>query len=167
MRRLAAVTAVVFVAFVTSPASAGPFFTSSLPKVASPGTRVTLHAGMGVRVRGAMPLYLVPVRLAPRPFRCRDARAYCEPTVRHAPLGSPYLRIGSLDVRHARGTPIAGYSVSVTFRVPARAASGRYAYVLYCGWCAPRGEGSLVAWPTVAFSGHPAFISIGPALVVR
>jgi hypothetical protein len=167
VRRLAGITAVTCAALATSPAAAGPFFTSSLPRLASPGALVTLRAGMGVRVGGALPLYLVRVRLAPRPYRCHDGSAYCEPTVRRAPSGSPYLRIGSLDVRHARGSPVTGYSVSITYRVPKRAAPGGYAYVLYCRWCAPKGEGSLIAWPTLAWSGHPRFISIGAGLIVR
>jgi hypothetical protein len=77
------------------------------------------------------------------------------------------MRIGTVDVLHVPGNPIAGYNVTVKFRVPATAAPGHYAYVLYCTWCAPKGEGSLIAWPDVSTLISDAPIRIGTALIIR
>jgi len=148
-------------------ALAGPFFTSSTPKEAAPGEVVTLRAGMGVKLRTGMPLYLIRVVSAPRPHLCDGGKGYCEPTARRAPASQPYLRIGTLNVSHARGTPMAGYGVTVRYRVPARARPGRYAYVLYCRWCGRSGEGSLIAWPTTRTSPDARTIMIGTALIVQ
>ena len=137
---------------IAGSAAAGPYFNSSLPRVARPGQFVTLRTGAGSRHAGAMPLYLVRSSQAPTPYPCiwHGKKATCERTARSAPSGPPYIRIGTVDVRHVPGSPAAGYNVTVKFRVPATAAPGQYAYVLYCTWCAPKGEGSLIAWPNVS-----------------
>lgn len=156
---------VVCAAFFAVAAKAGPYVTSSLPLVARPGDVVTLHAGMGVKVTELMPLYLVPVQLAPHPYLCHHGRGSCEPRARHAPQAKPFVRVAELDVRHADGSPAAGYDVTIRYRIPAALRPGRYAYVLYCRWCAPRGWGSLITWPTRAGTGKS--IEAGTALIVR
>jgi len=145
-------------------AVAGPFFTSSRPQEAHPGQLITLRAGMGVRVRDLMPLYLVPTRLAPAPYICDHGKGTCEHMARHAPDSTPYIRVATLDVRHAPGSPMAGYSVTIRYRLPETVRKGRYAYLLYCRWCGRKGSGSLIAWPTGAGKDGP---TVGTALVVR
>jgi hypothetical protein len=147
-------------------AAAGPFFNSSVPKIARPGAVITLRAGLGVRVRDGMPVYLVPSNLAPRPFLCQNGRGYCTPMSRRAPTSTPYTRIATLNVDKAPGTPASGYTVTIRYRIPQRMSPGRYAYVLYCRWCGRPGLGSLVAWPTQPFTGKPRNIPIGAALII-
>src|SRR5665213_1964540 len=109
MKRFTLAAAIACGAVLVGEAAAGPFFSSSSPRVARPGDLITLRAGLGVKAYELMPLYLVRVRLAPRPFRCHQGRAYCTPTARHAPDAAPYMRVATLDVRHATGSPMAGY----------------------------------------------------------
>ena len=149
---------------IATSALAGPYFGSSSPLVARPGQLVTLRAGAGERLAGAMPLYLVPSSHAPLPYAC-GVKAICAPMVLVAPNRPPYVRIGTVDVRHAPGNPSAGYDVTVRFRVPARTAPGHYAYVVYCRWCAPKGKGSLIAWP-LRLDQNGAAVA-GSALTVR
>jgi hypothetical protein len=132
-------------------AAAGPYFNSASPRVARPGEVVTLRAGAGSRQAGTMPLYLVASNRAPAPYPCiwHGEKADCTPMARSAPNAPPYIRIGTVDVRQAAGSPAAGYDVTIKFRVPTAAAPGHYAYVLYCTWCASKGKGSLIAWPLV------------------
>jgi hypothetical protein len=149
---------------IATSAVAGPYFTSSSPSVARPGQLVTLLAGAGSRLAGAMPLYRVPSSHAPLPYAC-GVKAICTPMVLVAPNRAPYVRIGNVDVRHVPGNPFAGYDVTVRFRVPATTASGHYAYVVYCRWCAPKGKGSLIAWP-LRLDQHGVAVA-GSALIVR
>lgn len=167
VKRLSLIAGCVGALLVVGQAAAGPFFSSSRPRVARPGDVITLRAGLGVRVRDLMPLYLVPVRLAPHPFICHRGRGSCTPTARMAPSGAPYVRVATLDVRHAEGSPAAGYNVTIRFRIPTAMRPGRYAYVLYCRWCARKGSGSLIAWPTHAGAAGTKSIVAGTALVLR
>lgn len=165
MGKRALLAVVVCAAFPVASASAGPYFTSSSPRVGRPGDVVTLHAGLGVKLSELMPLYLVPVRLAPHPYLCQHGKATCEPTARRAPHRAPFVRVATLDVRHARGSPAAGYDVTIRYRIPPAMRPGRYAYVLYCRWCARKGLGSLITWPTRAGAGKT--IRSATALIVR
>jgi hypothetical protein len=161
--RWAVTVIATLIGIMAARAEAGPYFMSSSPRVASPGQVVTLRLGAGLRLRDEMPIYLVPSSAAPAPFVCGKGHALCEPTAATQPGGASYVRVGTLNVRHAKGSPAAGYGVTVRFRIPVGMAPGRYAYVLYCTWCSRKENGgSLIAWPT---AGTPTMT--GYALTIR
>lgn len=152
-------------------ASAGPYFTSSSPAVAHPGQVVTFRGGAGIKLWDKLPLYLVRTKDAPKSYPCRTrdgAKASCEPTAKTPPEHAPYVRIGTVNLRHATGSPAAGYNVAVRFRVPAVLRPGDYAYVVYCVPCARKSEGgSLIAWTTYLRPGgwhNTSLVPAGPAL---
>ena len=84
-----------------------------------------------------MPVYLVPLRLAPKRHRCGVngyADAICEPTSKRAP-GPPFIFLGRL-----RKTANMYQRQVFTFRVPAAVTPGLYRVFLYCRPCG----GSLI-----------------------
>lgn len=175
-RRLGALSTVVvllvFAGCLAASASAGPYFDRSSPPVPRPGQVVTFHGGAGIRFRVPLPLYLVPIERAPRPYPClyHGKQAGCEPTAMTAPKERPYIRIGSLDLLHAKGNPGTGYDVAVKFRVPTNLSPGDYAYVIYCVPCQPKGKGgSLIAFTDYLRPGgwrDTSLVRAGPALRV-
>jgi hypothetical protein len=107
-------------------------------------TLTTLNVRTGSILRGygsgsGMPVYLVPERRAPRPFRCHGGKDYCTPRSWRPP-GKPYVLLG-----HLRHTRSAYARQRFAFRVPA-AAPGRYQVVL---WCRPCGRTLLLAGSTL------------------
>ena len=148
--------------WLVSGAAAGPYFTSSTSRVARPGQFDTFRGGIGLKVWATLPLYLVPARDSPK--------FDVTPFVKARPDRAPYLRIGTIDVRHVKGTPAAGYNVAIRFRVPATLAPGAYAYVMYVDFAAKKGEGGLLWLTTSLRPGgwrDTSLVPAGPALLVR
>jgi hypothetical protein len=145
---------------MVSGAAAGPYFTSSTPRVARPGQLVTFRGGVALKVWATLPLYLAPEKDVPR---------FDHQSVKEQPGRAPYLRIGTIDVRHVKGTPVGGYNVAIRFCVPANLAPGDYAYVMYVDFAPKKGEGGLLWFTTSFVPGgwrDTSLVPAGPALRV-
>jgi hypothetical protein len=105
-------------------------------------TTLRVHSGGIIRGYGnatGMPVYLVPESRAPRPFRCHDGKAYCQPRSRRPPR-RPYRLLGYL-----RRTRTLYVRQRFAFRIP-NVSPRRYQVVF---WCKPCGRTLILAGATL------------------
>jgi hypothetical protein len=123
---------------------------SVTPSTSRPGQTLRVHVnGYQALLTLSMPVVLVRSDLMPRPYRCRDSTAICEPVLwRNRLERRPYWLVGF--ARHwTRNKHQPDHADALLrFRTP-RVRPGHYMLALWCGPCVRGPQGSLIAGPNI------------------